>query len=119
MCFHVNLSSVRERIVLSSVSACLSTPVPSPASFAVVISAHYLLEPFVTGKDTLFPCRVGPGVRVCSCEPLPQMHQLLMAVLRAHILQNTTKIAHQSNNMLLFLQKSSRPGLVWEEKILL
>lgn len=45
---HANFSSVRERMVLFNVSACLSAPAPSPASFVVVISARYLLVPFVT-----------------------------------------------------------------------
>lgn len=34
--------------MVSSVSACLSAPAPSPASFMVVISVSYLLVPFVS-----------------------------------------------------------------------
>lgn len=66
--FHTDFSAVRERTVLSGVSACLSAPAPSPASFAVVISACYLLVPFV---GLGFPAGWEQASRVLPPTPSP------------------------------------------------
>lgn len=60
-------------MVVSSVSARLSAPAPSPASSMVVISVSYLLVPFVSRKG----CRVSLlGGTMCGLLQTPSLVSL-------------------------------------------
>lgn len=57
-------------MVVSSVSARLSSPAPSPASFMVVISVSYLFVPFASREG----CRVSLlGGTVCGLLQTPSL----------------------------------------------